>query len=85
LNLYSLIQYLLFLVIVTAFVKPLGGYMEKVLSGKRTSLDRLCLPVERETTNSQSAEERHDAEIRSRNRNTYDCCDDISRCGSGTG
>lgn len=42
-----MIQYLLFLVIVTALVKPLGGYMEKVFSAKRTALDRLCLPVER--------------------------------------
>jgi len=46
-NLYSLLQYLLFLAIITALVKPLGGYMERVFSGKRTMLDRLCLPVER--------------------------------------
>ena len=43
----SLIQYVLFLVIVTALVKPLGGYMEKVFSSKRSALDGLCLPVER--------------------------------------
>jgi potassium-transporting ATPase potassium-binding subunit len=44
---YSAAQYLLFLVIVTALVKPLGGYMERVFSRQRTALDRFCLPVER--------------------------------------
>jgi potassium-transporting ATPase potassium-binding subunit len=44
---YSAIQYVLFVVIVTALVKPLGGYMERVFSKKRTALDRFCLPVER--------------------------------------
>ncbi|MFZ1139709.1 MAG: potassium-transporting ATPase subunit KdpA [Candidatus Sulfotelmatobacter sp.] len=44
---YSAIQYVLFVVIVTALVKPLGGYMERVFSRKRTVLDRFCLPVER--------------------------------------
>ena len=44
---YSASQYLLFLVIVTVLVKPLGGYMERVFSRQRTALDRLCLPVER--------------------------------------
>jgi potassium-transporting ATPase potassium-binding subunit len=43
---YSAIQYVLFLAIVTTLVKPLGGYMERVFSRKRTVLDRLCLPVE---------------------------------------
>jgi len=33
--------------IVTVLVKPLGGYMERVFSRKRTVLDRLCLPIER--------------------------------------
>jgi len=37
----------LFVAIVTILVKPLGGYMERVFSRQRTSLDRLCLPVER--------------------------------------
>jgi potassium-transporting ATPase potassium-binding subunit len=46
-NLSSAMQYLLFLGIVTTLVKPLGGYMERVFSGKRTALDRLCRPVER--------------------------------------
>ena len=44
---HSVIQYLLFVAIVTALVKPLGGYMERVFSRERTALDRLCLPVER--------------------------------------
>ncbi len=44
---FSAIQYVLFIVIVTALVKPLGRYMERVFSRKRTVLDRLCLPLER--------------------------------------
>ena len=46
-DLYSAIQYVLFVAIVTVLVKPLGGYMERVFSRKQTALDRLCLPVER--------------------------------------
>jgi K+-transporting ATPase A subunit len=46
-DLFSATQYLLFLAIVTALVKPLGGYMERVFSEKRTLLDPLCRPVER--------------------------------------
>jgi potassium-transporting ATPase potassium-binding subunit len=45
--LFSALQYLLFIVIVTALVKPLGSYMTRVFSRNRTALDRLCLPVER--------------------------------------
>ena len=44
---YSAIQYVLFVAIVTALIKPLGGYMEQVFSRKGTVLDRFCLPVER--------------------------------------
>ena len=44
---YSAIQYVLFVVIVTILVKPLGGYMERVFSRQRTALDRVYLPVER--------------------------------------
>jgi potassium-transporting ATPase potassium-binding subunit len=44
---YSAIQYGLFVIIVTALVRPLGGYMERVFSRQRTILDRFCLPVER--------------------------------------
>ncbi len=46
-NLSGAAQYLLFLAIVTALVRPLGGYMKRVFSGKKTLLDRLCVPVER--------------------------------------
>jgi len=44
---YSAAQYLLFLVMVTVLVRPLGGYMERVFSRQRTVLDRFCFPVER--------------------------------------
>ena len=46
-NVYSAVQYILFVVIVTLCVKPLGGYMHRVFTGRRTALDRLCVPVER--------------------------------------
>jgi K+-transporting ATPase ATPase A chain len=46
-DLYSAIQYVLFVAIVTILVKPLGGYMGRVFSGKRTVLDRICVPLER--------------------------------------
>lgn len=46
-SLPSMLQYLLFVGIVTAMVKPLGGYMQRVFSGRRTALDGLCRPVER--------------------------------------
>jgi potassium-transporting ATPase potassium-binding subunit len=44
---HSIVQYALFLAVVTAMVKPLGGYMERVFSGKTTILDRFCGPLER--------------------------------------
>jgi hypothetical protein len=46
-DLYSIVQYVLFLAIVTVMVKPLGGYMERVLSRKTTVLDWFCVPIER--------------------------------------
>jgi K+-transporting ATPase ATPase A chain len=46
-NVYSAVQYLLFVVIVTVCVRPLGGYMHRVFVRRRTALDRLCVPVER--------------------------------------
>jgi K+-transporting ATPase ATPase A chain len=46
-DLYSALQYVLFVAIVTILVKPLGGYMERVFSRQRTVLDRFFLPVER--------------------------------------
>ena len=46
-DLYSAIQYVLFVAVVTILVKPLGGYLERVFSRQPTIFDRLCLPVER--------------------------------------
>jgi K+-transporting ATPase ATPase A chain len=46
-NVYSVAQYLLFVVMVTTCVKPLGGYMQRVFAGRKTVLDRLCVPIER--------------------------------------
>ncbi len=46
-DLYSALQYAVFLLIVTALVQPLGGYLEQVFSRKTTALDGLCLPIER--------------------------------------
>jgi K+-transporting ATPase ATPase A chain len=46
-DLYSIVQYVLFLAIVTVMVKPLGGYMERVFSRKTTLLDWFCVPIER--------------------------------------
>jgi len=46
-NVYSAAQYLLFVVIVTACIRPLGGYMHRVFAQRGTALDRLCVPVER--------------------------------------
>ena len=46
-DLYSATQYLLFIVIVTLLVEPLGGYVERVFSAKPNALDRFCLPVEK--------------------------------------
>jgi K+-transporting ATPase ATPase A chain len=46
-NVYSAVQYLLFVVMVTACVKPLGGYLHRVFARGETALDRLCVPVER--------------------------------------
>ena len=46
-SLPNALQYLLFLGIVTAMVKPLGEYMERVFSGKRTALDGIFRPLER--------------------------------------
>ena len=46
-NVSSATQYLLFVAIVTALVKPLGGYMHRVFTRQSTVLDRLCGPAER--------------------------------------
>ena len=46
-NLYNAVQYFVFVMIVTACVRPLGGYMQRVFARRSTSLDRLCVPLER--------------------------------------
>src|ERR1035438_10400214 len=46
-NVFSLAQYLLFVLIVTFSVKPLGGYMDRVFSRRRTVLDPFWVPLER--------------------------------------
>ena len=46
-NLYNAAQFFSYIIIITVFVKPLGGYLERVFAGQRTMLDRFCLPVER--------------------------------------
>ena len=44
---YNSAQYLLFIVIATILVKPLGGYLERVFAGKRSAPDRFLLPLEK--------------------------------------
>ena len=46
-DLHSALQYVLFVAIVTALAKPLGGYLERVFARTPTALDRLCVPIER--------------------------------------
>jgi K+-transporting ATPase ATPase A chain len=46
-NLYAALQYLIFVLILTALVRPLGGYLERVFAAQPTWLDPLCRPVER--------------------------------------
>ncbi len=46
-NLYSLLQLVLYFVILLALVKPLGAFMAKVYQGERTLLDPVLGPVER--------------------------------------
>ena len=46
-NVYSLIQIILFMVVLLALAKPLGSYMAKVYQGERTFLDRVLRPIER--------------------------------------
>jgi len=45
-DLHSAAQYLVFIILVTILVKPLGGYLERVFTRKPTVLDRLFFPVE---------------------------------------
>lgn len=46
-NLFGLLQYALFLIVVAGLVKPLGGYVARVFSGQKTFLDLVLRPVER--------------------------------------
>jgi hypothetical protein len=46
-SVYSIVQYVVFLVVVTVFVRPLGGYMPRVFAREKTVLDPLGVPVER--------------------------------------
>jgi potassium-transporting ATPase potassium-binding subunit len=46
-NLHSSLQYAAFIIILTTFVKPLGGYLARVFSFQRTILDRIPGPCER--------------------------------------
>jgi len=46
-DIHALLQVLVFILVMTALVRPLGGYMERVFSGKPTWLDPLCRPLER--------------------------------------
>jgi len=46
-SLPALLQYGVFLAIVTLLVKPIGCYMARVFSGERTALDPLLCPLER--------------------------------------
>jgi K+-transporting ATPase ATPase A chain len=43
----NLLQYVLFLLVVLALTKPVGGYLQRVFAGQRTFLDPALRPVER--------------------------------------
>jgi K+-transporting ATPase A subunit len=38
-DIYSALQHMAFIVVLTICVKPIGGYLERVFSGKRTVFD----------------------------------------------
>lgn len=46
-GLWSLLQYALFLLVVTALVKPVGGYLARVFNGEKSFLDPALRPLER--------------------------------------
>ncbi len=46
-NAHAALQFLSFIVVMAALVYPLGGYLERVFTGKSTWLDPLCRPIER--------------------------------------
>src|SRR5262245_21737367 len=43
----GIIQILLYLALLLALVKPLGGFMARVFNGEKTLADGLCKPIER--------------------------------------
>jgi K+-transporting ATPase ATPase A chain len=40
------VQYAVFIAVVTALVRPIGGYLERVFSGAPTAIDRIMEPIE---------------------------------------
>lgn len=46
-TLFGPLQFVVFLLIVTALVRPLGSYLARVFEGQWTLLDPVCLPLER--------------------------------------
>ena len=46
-NVANAIQYAAFIAVMTALVRPIGGYLERVFSRTPTAADRLLLPLER--------------------------------------
>ncbi|HLV79154.1 MAG TPA: potassium-transporting ATPase subunit KdpA, partial [Chthonomonadaceae bacterium] len=59
-NAVNLAQYLFFLLIVLALVKPLGRYMARVFAGEKTWLDPVLRPVERSVYRLMGVNEKHD-------------------------
>jgi K+-transporting ATPase A subunit len=43
----TIAEFVLFLLVVTALVRPVGGYLTRVFSGHRTWLDPALVPLER--------------------------------------
>lgn len=43
----NVIQYAVFLLIVTLLVRPVGGYLDRVFARERTVLDPVLAPVQR--------------------------------------
>ena len=46
-SLNAIVQYAVFLLVVTLLVRPVGRYMARVFAGERTPLDPLLCPLER--------------------------------------
>jgi K+-transporting ATPase ATPase A chain len=46
-NIYNLLQIVLFMVVLLALAKPLGSYMAKVYQGERTFIDCVLSPIEK--------------------------------------